>query len=220
MKSKLILFFVLAQSLTVLASRDCDEKVCQHERTLETLKERVSDLSLSNEQDQTCPSGGVEVLESSQVFEGSLLKAQGILLQIQGQINAEQKKTQKDNSKCGECEQKNLVSTVSVSRPKNPTVSSMCENRSTEAFSKEFSTVAEAGKYTKAVLDGRNQEGQVLRGACPDPCSYYVYTGETLLPNNQVRLNLVVRCGQPRGSLFATYQYSGALVHQWTCAKK
>jgi hypothetical protein len=46
---------------------------------------------------------------------------------------------------------------------------------------------------------------------------FYVYTAETPLPNKQVRLNLVVRCGQPRGSLFATYSYSAGFLKQWTC---
>ena len=219
MKNKLILLMIVLQSVTGFASRDCDEKTCQHQRTLDVLKDRVSDSSFSKEQDAACPSGGTQVIEAAKSFEGSLLKAQGLLLQLQNVVGSEQRKILADNSKCGECKQKNIVSTVSISRPKDPSYSAICENRTTEGFTKDFANASDAARYTKAVMDGKNSEGQMLRNVCPDPCSYYVYTGETRVNENQIRLNLVVRCGQPRGSLFATYLYSGAVVQQWTCVK-
>ena len=218
MKSKLFVFMMILISWTAKASRDCDENVCQHERSLEVIKDKAADLTFSNSQDPSCPAGGIELIESSQNFEGSLLKAQGFLLQLQTFMNKEKTKVSLDQTKCGDCKQKNLVTTVSISRPKAPQYSSICENRSTEGFQKEFESSAEAVRYSKAVMDGKNKEGQLLRSVCPDPCSYYVYTGETPLPSKNVRLSLVVRCGQPRGSLFATYLYSAALVKQWTCA--
>ncbi len=211
---------VLASLISIpsFAASDCDES-CQHQRTLRTVREKTIDSSFQSEQDANCPEGGADLVNLSKSLEGSLLSANQSLRQIEIAAAQASQAVFQDTKKCGSCRQKNLISSVSISRPKSPGFDQSCQSRPTESFEGLFRNKSESAAFVKSVLDGNNKEGQILRQSCPDPCSYYVYTAETQVGPTQTRVQLVVRCGQPRGGVFSKYIYSGALVHQWSCTK-
>lgn len=217
MKLSIFSLMILSTLMSfTVAAADCDE-ACQHRRTLALIQDKIIDPSNSNDQDPSCPPAGANMVANSKSFEGGLLKAKGYLQQIQQEVQKNTKALSSDQSKCGSCQQKNIVSGVSVSRPKEARPNVACNDRPTEVFTREFRSDSEAQAYIEQVMDGDNADGKQLAVSCPDPCSFYVYTGTTPLEGGASRLNLAVRCSHPRGSVFSTYAFSGSVLQEWSC---
>lgn len=197
----------------------CDES-CRHKKSLQEMAKYVEDHARNGRQDRGCPKGGKQVRETRTVLEGSLFSAEGIVKQINQSNKREAQPLRMDQSKCGSCEQINVVSETTVSRPKTSKYVARCETYPTQNVRGEFNSEMDAAKYAEAVLKQRNNDGDRLYAGCPDPCSFYIYNALTPLSNGKVRLNLTVRCGQPREGLMSKYVFSGALVQEWTCAKR
>lgn len=213
--SLLISFSHSAFAADATCSRDQE---CKFQESIELTKEAVADHVKHGPQDPSCPAAGIAYAPSKAVIESGLTSAKSSLAKIEAALAGESSSLRSDKTKCGACQQVNVVSPVTVTRPKSPRLDARCDNRPTETVHGEFSTRAESEAFAKAVLDGNNQEGKRVYAACPDPCSFYVYNATTTLANGKTRLNLLVQCGHPRGSLFATYKFNGGHVQEWTCS--
>ena len=221
-KMKLGIVLTIFWSLLLLArateAAQCDRN-CLHQQALKKVEAVVADHYKNGPRDETCPAAGIRVQQIRTTMEGSLLSAEGILAQLQKTVKAEAAPVAKDESRCGECQQLNVVSPVNFSRPKSPGVNKSCEGRPTEVVRGEFQSEQEAADYVRATLKGDTTDGERLYAACPDPCSFYIYNAQTQTSSNKTRINLVVQCGQPKGGLFAKYEFGGGYVHEWTCQK-
>ena len=196
--------------------RSCDRQ-CQHQAGLKQTLEVVRDETIEQSQSGDCPVGGLRLQETGKIQEGGLMSAESILRGLQKDIQKETDLASKDQSRCGTCQQVNLASPVTASRPKSPSPHRSCENRPTETVRGEFESESEALSYIRETLKGNTRDGERLYAACPDPCSFSIYQSQTKISSGKTRVNLVVQCGHPKGGLFATYQFSGAYVHQWSC---
>lgn len=210
------LVFLSLKSLGAGVRNGCDRS-CRHQQGLDQVQQLIMDHAKNGMQDADCPSSGIETHILSQQIEGGIMSAEGMIRQMQQVLRRESVPVQQDRSKCGVCSQNNIVSPVTVSRPKVPTYDVSCENRPTETLRGDFSNENEAADFVKGALQGQGSDGERLYAACPDPCSFNVYNGQTSLSSGKIRLNLVVQCGMPKGGIFSKYVFNGALVHEWTC---
>ena len=200
------------------SQQQCD-RACQYRAGLKRVEANVADHSKNGPQDQSCPAAGIRTQRLAKIQEGSLLSAEGILMQIQTAVKAEAEPALKDQSRCGSCEQVNVVSPLTTSRPKAPSYNRTCDGRPTETVRGEFASEQAAKSFVEQALRGENRDGERLYAACPDPCSFNVYNAYTQV-GSKIRINLVVQCGQPKGGLFAKYEFGGGYVHEWTCRQK
>lgn len=191
-----------------------------HQNALKFTQDAIADHSLHGPQSPKCPAAGINTIESSQIIEGRLTSAKKALTTIESSLNNEAGQFKNEVSKCGQCKQHNVVTPITVTRPRNLGAQTQtCDNRPIELVRSEFASRTEAEEFVKVTLDKGNHEGERIYAGCPDPCSFYVYNAMTPLENGKTRLQLVVQCGQPRSGLLAKYIFSGALVHEWTCSK-
>lgn len=205
------LFLVLTNTLQAFGAS-------KHEEALAIVNDAVTDFSKSGPQDASCPHSGMETLEIGKI-EGRLPSARDSITKIQQLTETEAKMILGKSNKCGTCKQNNVMTTINVTRPMTDKKVQACENLKTEVIRSEFTDHQNMEAFVQAVLDGKNQEGQRIYAACPNPCSFYVYSASTVLPNGQLRSNLYVQCGQPRSGLLGKYTFSGAVTQEWTCSK-
>lgn len=212
----LLMVHVQSSGMGVRPREACDRN-CRNTLGLRQAEEAIKDHVKTGMQDPDCPEAGVVTTSLAQQIEGGIMGAEGMIQQMQQILKSEAGKVALDQSKCGVCAQNNVVSPVTISRPKFPGYQSFCENRATEIVRGDFNSESEAARFVKNALQGNGSDGERLYAACPDPCSFYVYNGQTTLANGKTRLNVVVQCGMPKGGIFSKYVFNGALVHEWTC---
>lgn len=210
--------FAEGASQTPKQQQPCD-RACQYQSALKRVEANVADHSKNGPQDKNCPAAGIRTQSVRAVYEGSLLSAEGILMQIQSVVKTETAPVLADQSRCGSCEQVNVVSPLTTTRPKSPAFNRVCEGRPTETVRGEFANEQAAKVFVEQALRGENADGERLYAACPDPCSFNVYNAYTQV-GSKIRINLVVQCGHPKGGLFAKYEFGGGYVHEWTCRQK
>lgn len=179
----------------------------------------LKDLGLASS--SSCPKAGIEVVEKISSKVGKVLKAPNYIDDVIDSVKPNVEDKRNDNSKCGSCQQVNVVSYLAAISPQRIATNSMCDNMPAETFVADLDDKHDISKFTEAILTGANNEGKKLANACPDPCSYYITTAQTTYNNGKTHLTLTVQCGQPRkDSIFsANYDYNGGLIHQWTCQK-
>ena len=209
-------------SFSLAANDSCDQK-CIVQKSLIELKEHVADISKTGRQDIECPKAGIEILGLKEHFDGGLMSGKlSLLPQVNVLLVAKEKTLNSDGSKCGSCRQTNQTTVIvnSFPQPVTPAID-FCKNQPTQLFRQEFTSRQDAADYAVETVKGNGRDGKKLLAGCPDPCSFYVMTATTQLPTGKTRLNLSVRCDQPRdgSAFFATYHYSGNLIHEWTCTK-
>ena len=199
----------------------CDSKCSV---ALNQLKEHVADLSKVARRDNDCPKSGIEVLTLDKEITGGLLSAESSSLpKVNAFLKARESELNNGKSKCGVCNQKNQTSLVLNTFPKTKSQSTQfCEGRPTQVLTHEFNSIDDAKSYVISTMKGNGEEGKNLLRQCPDPCSFYIMSATTQLPNKHTRLNLSVRCDQPREgmAIFADYLFSGNWIHEWSCSKK
>jgi len=192
---------------------------CQHQKTLQTLEAKLVEASSAGKSDSSCPVAGHKMQEGTQFLQGSLLSANGLIKQVNSGLDTAAQTLTADASHCGSCKETNIVSRASVSRPRQVGDETVCSAHPAQSLRGDFDSTEQAQSFAQATLNKNNDQGKKLYEVCPDPCSFYVYSTQTGLPGGKIRLNMVVRCGQPRGGIFAKYIFSGALVQEWTCKK-
>jgi hypothetical protein len=169
----------------------------------------------------TCPDGGSEIAENVVEKKGTLLSAMGLIQSALSQAQPTVTAQQADQSRCGSCQQNNVVSSYVTAYPEKTVADSKCNNRPSKTFSKDFNAAKAAQDYSQQILQGQNDDGSSLAGQCPNPCAYYITTAQTALANGATHLTLTVQCGEPRGeSIFsATYAFKAGVIHQWSCSQ-
>lgn len=187
-------------------------------RTQESLEDIAKDLTPAN--DRTCPDAGTVVLENLSQEKGKVFSIADRIDDVRDAVKPQRDQLQSDRSRCGSCQQNNVVSLYTSISPEKHQYSAQCENRPTETLNVNVKDKSEVKGFIEAVLTGKNAEGKRLHKSCPDPCSFYITSAETEA-HGRKQVTLTVQCGQPRnGSIFsAKYDYKSGLVHQWTCSK-
>ncbi len=189
----------------------------QHANSLAALSDSVlrdSDLGSS---EAGCPKAG-SLLVLGGNAHGPVNSSESKLAQIKNGMKSTVDGLNVDQSKCGSCHQVNEVTAATVSRPETEGTDSTCASKGTESARGVFANLDSAKAFAKNMLFKENSDGERLWSRC-GKCSFYVYEGQTILPSGKLKLNLNVRCGDQRKSLFSTYSFSGALIHQWNCQK-
>lgn len=167
-----------------------------------------------------CPEGGSKSYDNVAEEQAGLMSAKSTVTNLIESARVVAKIYVNETVRCGSCKQINQVSIYTTSEPANVSVDSSCERNSAEGIQKSMPD-KDISSFVEAVVSGKTSDGQRIYAACPDPCS--LYTASAVIPaaNNNVLLNLVVQCGQPRnGSLFfAKYKFTAGIIHKWTCQK-
>ncbi len=169
--------------------------------------------------DTSCPASGSQVVpnltEKKSNLLGAMKTVQAVITDTEAAVNA--RKT--DVSRCGSCKQTNVVSAFAAVNPEKFVLNPACDNRPSETFSKDFASQKDIQTYTQALLQGSSEDGQRLSDNCPNPCTYYITTSQTVLANGATHVALTIQCGQPRkDSVFtAAYVFKAGVIHQWSC---
>lgn len=212
--------FLLMTTLNTNANAAACNEACRHQRSLSQLTEVVLDHSKNGPQDLECAESGSRLSEAKLVLEGGVMSSKNLAEKILQNLQMHAGRLQTDQSQCGgTCQQTNVISQIVVSRPKTAGVNAKCSSYPDQLVKDEFDSEEEAASFVEETLRGNNRQGERLHAGCPDPCSFYVYNAATKKDDDRIQLNLMVRCGDPRGSLFSKYVFSGALVQEWTCQK-
>lgn len=171
--------------------------------------------------DASCPAGGTEFHENLAATRGKIFSAVDSIRNLIDSIHPRAQALQTENARCGACRQNNVVSVYASASPEQFTVVPECQGRKGETFSVDVRDKSQIKDFTEEILTGRNNEGQRIQRACPDPCAYYVSTAQTGLADGWTHVTLTVQCGPPRSqSVFsASYEFRGGLIHQWSCSK-
>ncbi len=176
--------------------------------------------SIPNHQDASCPSAGFEVMPNLAATQGAVISSAGIIKSMIDQSQNQFSKLTADKSHCGTCSETNLITTFTTSAPSRTIGDPNCFNKPVENIQKELDN-SEIENFANQTLQGNTSEGQHLVQICPKTCSFYVASAQTPIGPHKSRLNLTVLCNDKRqGSIvFATYNYSLGVIHQWSCAK-
>ncbi|MEZ0391098.1 MAG: hypothetical protein ACAH59_02710 [Pseudobdellovibrionaceae bacterium] len=184
-----------------------------------SLENHLKDTGLAGNSE--CPESGLEIVEKIESKKGTLMNATASVDEIMLSVKPKVDEKQADTSRCGTCQQKNLVSYLASINPVKIRPVVECESMPAQTFVADLKDKEDIKRYTENTLQGTNSEGKQMAKACPSPCSYYVTTAQTPLNNGKTHLTLTVQCGQPRKDsvLTADYDFKGGLVHQWVCSK-
>ena len=171
--------------------------------------------------DHHCPAAGLEITENVAQKNGKIMSAIGTVQAVITETEASVSRRQADQTRCGSCLQKNIVSSFVAVSPEKIKDDAQCDNRPMETLEHSFASKQEVQNYSSAVLQGRNPEGERLAENCPNPCVYYITTAQTPLANGNIHLTLTVQCGYPRKDniLSAVYNFRAGVIHQWTCQR-
>lgn len=191
----------------------------QHQVAMSEYSSKLVDGELSPST-ADCPAAGFKFVEGGPGLSGGLMSAKANLGKLDVLAQAQAKSLSATNY-CGLCQQTVYVTPSVITRPAKIAAKVFCDNRPTTSFEADFQTDKEAEDFSQNIINKKNQEGERLYAACPDPCAFSVYAGKRTLPNGKVHSTLTVNCGQPRNTsvLFAKYNFSFGTAVQWSCRK-
>lgn len=176
-----------------------------------------------------CPESGAEEVVVNYNKKSTLTDIEAAMKQANAAVSEKVKALAKDSSKCGACQQLNVVSPASMILPQidseqNANTQKACARYPLAQFSKKFASMEEGQSFILDAFKKSNAEGEKMYETCPDPCSFYVYVATTNLSGGRKALNMTVQCGPPKVSegflgMDSTYDLSTRVIHEWTCAK-
>lgn len=176
-----------------------------------------------------CPEAGSEEVVVNFNKKATLSDIEGAMTEANNAVAVKAKALAKDGSKCGACQQLNVVSPASMIMPQIDTsidtdAQKRCLRYPIAQFSKKFASMEEGQTFILDSFKKNNAEGEKMYDTCPDPCSFYVYVATTNLSGGRKALNMTVQCGPQKVvegifGMDSVYDLSTRVIHEWTCTK-
>lgn len=221
-------FGATVQAQTKACDSACSQKRDLHKTGLDLLSQSVAKHSLKPSA-EGCPASGLQKVPLTFNKDATLLEIEGVVADANSYMEKQAAALKKDGSKCGSCQQLNVVSQASIIYPEiDKSVSlntqTKCSKQPVSNFTKRMGSVEEGQQFISDAFRGTNEAGEKMYAACPDPCSFYSNVAITNLAGGKKLLNMAVLCGPPKVSegfqgMGSPFKVSAQLIHEWTCAK-
>jgi|GEM_PF-5547029 len=221
-------FGSLVQAQTKTCDSACTQKKDLHKTGLDLLSQSVAKHSLKPSS-EGCPASGLQKVPLAFNKDSNPLEIESVVADANSFMEKQTAALKKDGSKCGSCQQLNVVSQASIIFPEIDKSVSMntqtkCTKYPVSNFSKKMASLEEGQQFISDAFRGTSEAGEKMFAACPDPCSFYSNVALTNLAGGKKLLNMTVLCGPPKVTegfqgIDSPFKVSAVLIHEWTCAK-